>query len=162
MLNKRTIKKFYRKHRMLPTYILAVVLTALLVVIFAYPFVVKAQLLNPEGPKTNVMVVDIQPLPTPTPKVWNKKAIEDYIKEKFGKDSERALAIVRCESNFNTNAINLNSGHSLDRGIWQINHKYQPQVSMSCAFDPKCSTDEAYKIYLKNHGFGAWVCNEKI
>lgn len=79
-----------------------------------------------------------------------------------GIDPYEAYAIVNCESRWNSEAINSatnNGGNGEDLGIFQINTKFQPQVKPSCSLDYKCATEEAIKIYKKNHNsWGAWSC----
>ena len=82
--------------------------------------------------------------------------IENYIRQKFGKDGERAVKVSFCESGTDPTKFNLNKGHSLDRGLFMINAKYHPEVTTECAFNARCAVDAAYNIYVKNHGFGAW------
>ena len=86
--------------------------------------------------------------------------IEQYILHKFGKDGKKALAIAYCESGLNTEAINLNGGKSLDRGIFQLNTVHN-HITSECAFNAKCNIDAAYNLYLKQ-GFNPWVCAKKI
>lgn len=83
--------------------------------------------------------------------------------------TNRAIAVAVCwaESRFNDQAINENkvvdpeTGEervdSIDRGLMQINSKWQPQVSEACAFDPICNLVEAHKIYVgRGYRFTAW------
>ena len=49
-----------------------------------------------------------------------------------------------------------------DRGIFQINRKWHPEVSDKCAFDYKCNTKEAIRIIKEWNGYGAWVCSRLI
>lgn len=72
-----------------------------------------------------------------------------------------ALSIVKCESNFDSWAIGVNSG-SLDLGIWQTNTKYQ-DISRECAFDLYCQTRWIMdNIYLKQGNWNAWTCSRKL
>jgi hypothetical protein len=70
----------------------------------------------------------------------------------------KAVAVALAESGGYTEATNTNSDGSIDRGLWQLNNKYQPQVSDACAFDPACATREAYKIYRdRSYTFNPWA-----
>lgn len=99
---------------------------------------------------------------------------EEYIKYKFGEDADKAFLLLKgdgspnaCAENRNldTNAINYNwtkvegVWSSRDRGIFQINDKFHPSVTDSCAFDFKCNIDYAYRMFVNdNHTFVRWTC----
>lgn len=91
--------------------------------------------------------------------------IKDYICYVFKDDCETALKVVQCESGFNEESFNLNKGHSLDVGIWQINmyyHGHKKQCNVKDMFDPYKNTDCAYSIYLDSgNSFNPWVCYSK-
>jgi len=82
--------------------------------------------------------------------------IENYIRNKFGKDGERALKIAKCESGLRVDAVGINTNKTYDRGIFQLNSIHS-KITNKCAFDSKCNIDAAYNIYLKQ-GFRPWVC----
>lgn len=72
-----------------------------------------------------------------------------------------ALAIFWAESHLDDQAIyeNMVNGavDSVDRGLAQLNSKWQSQVTDECAFDPVCNLAEAYKIYVgRSNTFSAW------
>ena len=98
----------------------------------------------------------VMPTPTPIP-----DTPQEYIKYKFGEDYQRAYEIVECESKWDERAFNDNStwgGVGQDRGLWQINNVYHP-VTVECAYDYKCSTDYAYRMYINdNKTFVRWTC----
>ena len=51
-----------------------------------------------------------------------------------------AVAVAKAESNFRANATNTaGNSHGVDRGLWQINSYYHPNVSDACAFSPSCN-----------------------
>ena len=87
--------------------------------------------------------------------------VKQYVYEKFGDDYPKAFKIIECESRWNLRALNNNEtwgGIGQDRGLWQINNKFHP-ISDSCAYDYKCSTDYAYKMYKNNnYSFIRWTC----
>jgi hypothetical protein len=70
-----------------------------------------------------------------------------------------ALAIIRAESGRNPDAVNTvgNEPPSRDRGLWQINDHWHPEVTDECAFDPACSTAYAYKLSRGGTDFQPWV-----
>lgn len=99
--------------------------------------------------------------------VENAKAIEiitweDEVRsilERSGINVDFADRLIQCESTWNPEAIHYNKG-SVDRGLWQINSFFHPEVSKECAFDPACSTVESIKI-IKSRGWSEWSCVSK-
>ena len=67
-----------------------------------------------------------------------------------------AVAVALAESSGRTDATNFNhdSHHSEDRGLWQINSYWHPEVSSSCAFDASCNARSAKTIA---HGGSNWT-----
>ena len=63
-----------------------------------------------------------------------------------------AVAVAMAESSCNPSATGQNPG-SIDRGLWQINNVYHPEVSDACAYQSQCNADAAWNI--SNHG-GNW------
>ncbi len=66
------------------------------------------------------------------------------------------LAISQAESGFNTVARGVNTDGSVDRGLYQINNRYHPEVSDSCAYDPVCSSQAAFRISNSGRSFTPW------
>lgn len=82
--------------------------------------------------------------------------VKSLLKE-YGVNVEYATKIIQCESSWNPKAFHQNKG-SIDRGLWQLNSYFHPEVSKDCAYDTACSTIEAIRI-IKSKGFGEWVCS---
>jgi hypothetical protein len=92
-----------------------------------------------------------------------KTTVEREIERVFGKYSARAKKVAYCESKFNPKALWTNKDGSRDRGPWQINDRYHPHVSDACAYDVKCSTAYAWRMFENdNYTFRRWVCNQKV
>lgn len=53
--------------------------------------------------------------------------------------------IARCESGFNPNAKLVNSPTSIDRGLYQWNNKYHPEITDAIAYNPEQNTILACK-----------------
>lgn len=65
--------------------------------------------------------------------------IEELIKEiaqKEGVDADLAIKVAKCESGLKPKAVHINQEGSKDRGLYQINDKYHPEVTDEQAFDP--------------------------
>lgn len=74
---------------------------------------------------------------------------------------EYLVRLADCESRFDQYATNMNGGHSLDRGVFQINAKYHPEVSNECAFDIKCATEWTMKM-IEAGKQKQWMCDKII
>jgi len=59
-----------------------------------------------------------------------------------------AIAVASAESSLNPSAklVNSDQWHSVDRGLYQINDHWHPEVSDSCAYDATCNTRAALSI----------------
>lgn len=77
----------------------------------------------------------------------------------FGKDCAIALAIMRAESHYRHDALNINSNGTADIGCFQINtiHLAKIDTSNLNLFNCQDSAKAAYAIYKQQKGFGAWV-----
>ncbi|MEQ0565393.1 FG-GAP-like repeat-containing protein [Amycolatopsis sp. NEAU-NG30] len=62
-----------------------------------------------------------------------------------GENFVTAVAVAMAESRCDPLARGANPD-SLDRGLWQINDKYHPEVSDACAYDAQCNANAAYRI----------------
>jgi len=54
-----------------------------------------------------------------------------------------------------TNSVGNTPAGSVDRGMWQFNSHWHPEVTDTCAFDPACSTAAAHALWLKS-GWSPW------
>lgn len=55
-------------------------------------------------------------------------------------DPDLAVRVARCESSLNPKARNVNRLGSVDRGLYQWNDRYHPEVSEHCADNVECAT----------------------
>lgn len=60
--------------------------------------------------------------------------------ESEGIEPELALAVAHCEGGMNPYAINKNNNGSMDRGLYQFNDLYHPEITDEMAFDPAQAT----------------------
>jgi hypothetical protein len=65
----------------------------------------------------------------------NEAIIRQIAKEECV-DPDLAVRVATCESSLNHKAKNVNTGGSIDRGLYQINSKWHPEVTEAEAFDP--------------------------
>lgn len=95
----------------------------------------------------------------PTMKEWilNQVALA-------GLNVDIADKIIECESNWkpDAHAVNWNNKKGVDRGLWQISSLFHKEVSNKCAYDYKCATKEAIRIYKGRGNWSAWSCNRII
>lgn len=54
-------------------------------------------------------------------------------------DPNLALKVAKCESGLRPNAKNINAPDSIDRGLYQINSKWHPEVTDEQAYNPEFS-----------------------
>lgn len=71
------------------------------------------------------------------------RSIEQTIRaicEQEGVDPDLGVRVAKCESGLVSTATNTNRDGSLDRGCFQINNKYHPEVTETQAFDVDFAT----------------------
>lgn len=73
-----------------------------------------------------------------------------------------AVAVALAESSCNPNAQGHNGptsgcpNGSTDRGLWQINNCYHPEVSNACAYQIQCNADAAFRISSGGTNWTPW------
>lgn len=73
-----------------------------------------------------------------------------------------AMRVAMCESGLDPEARNLIQGKGIDRGLYQWNSYYHPEISDRCAYDIECSTKEfckavrAGKLWWWNPSRACW------
>lgn len=85
-----------------------------------------------------------------------KERISRYIREVFGADGEKMLAIAKCESGLNPKAINWGDAEITgmpSHGIFQLNMPYNEQL-----FDWKYNIDIAYYNFYLKRSLQPWSC----
>jgi len=68
-----------------------------------------------------------------------------------------AVAVCMAESSGSCSAKYVNSGGSIDRGLWQINDYWHPEVSDSCAYDCSCNGKGALSISSSGNNWSPWA-----
>jgi hypothetical protein len=66
-------------------------------------------------------------------------------------DPDLACRVAKCESSLNPNATNTNTDGSIDRGLFQINSKWHPEVTADQAFNAEFSTRFFCKAFKEGH-----------
>lgn len=130
----------------------------LCLIAFAAPTYVAIQIERDQFQVAEVHAQTVKEIPM---KEWVLKTVEEA-----GIDPYEAYVIISCESRWNPEnrgiVIQKNGVKSVDRGLWQLNDFHQKQISNSCAYDYKCATTEAIKIYKSWGSWGAWVCSKQL
>lgn len=88
--------------------------------------------------RINYIATDGEEKPEST-NLTTEETIRKIAKEE-GVDPELAVKVARCESSLNPTALNMNATGSRDRGIFQINDKWHPEVTDDEAFNVEFST----------------------
>lgn len=68
-----------------------------------------------------------------------------------------ATALALEESGGWTQAVNTNADGTKDRGLWQFNTKWHPEVSDAAAFDPKRAAVEAFRVSKGGTDWSQWA-----
>lgn len=96
-------------------------------------------------------------------KTLTKKDVEILIRsvaKMESVDPDLAVRVAKCESDLNPEAINVNAKGSRDRGIFQINDKWHPEITDAMAFDIFSSTQFFCKAF-KNGNLSWWDASKK-
>ena len=100
----------------------------------------------------------------PIPKYDTETKIKQYIETSFkqaGLDGKKAVKIAYLESGFKVNSKHINSTNSIDRGIFQLNNRWHPEVSDECAYNLQCNVSEAIRI-ARDSGWQQWSTNRLV
>ncbi len=68
-----------------------------------------------------------------------------------------ATAVAKAESGFRPTITNTaGNAHGIDRGLWQINSYWHPEVSAACALSASCNARAAARISSKGTKWSQW------
>jgi len=84
---------------------------------------------------------------------------ESIIRELGGDRTDYLLALAMCESSMRPDVRG--EVDSRDRGLFQINSRWNPDVTDECAFDVRCATNWTIGELEAGRAW-KWVCNDKI
>jgi len=68
-----------------------------------------------------------------------------------GVDPDLALRVAKCESGLDPSAKNINTNGSIDRGLFQWNNRWHPEITDEVAFDIEKSTRVFCKAFKEGH-----------
>ena len=68
-----------------------------------------------------------------------------------------AVAVAKAESGFRPTITNTaGNTHGIDRGLWQINSYWHPNVTAACAFSPSCNARAMVRISSTGTKWSPW------
>jgi hypothetical protein len=68
-----------------------------------------------------------------------------------------AVAVAKAESGFRPTITNTaGNAHGIDRGLWQINSYWHPNVTAACAFSPSCNARAMARISSNGTKWSPW------
>ena len=74
------------------------------------------------------------------------------------------IELAKCESSLNPDATNINQSkthYSIDRGLYQINSQYHPEIAPEQAYNPEFATIWAIHRVATGYQY-EWACNRLI
>lgn len=119
----------------------------------------------PEPDFVPVPIMNEEPAPEPEPEpepapAYASGSVEDIIARHFGRATQKAIAVARCESTLNPSAVSPGGGN---HGLFQINNVHAgnwPSVTgtpWSSRYDAEANTVFAKWLY-DQQGWGPWAC----
>ena len=68
-----------------------------------------------------------------------------------------AIAVAKAESGFRATITNTQgNSHGIDRGLWQINSYWHPEISAACALSPSCNARGMVAISSRGTKWSPW------
>lgn len=89
----------------------------------------------------------------------NEATLYDILGPIFGSNWKKATAIVMAESGGDTHARNVNSDGSVDRGAFQINSRWHPEVPDAVCYNIGLAARAAYIISKRGTDWSQWATN---
>lgn len=75
----------------------------------------------------------------------------------YGSRIATAVAVAKAESGFRPTITNTaGNAHGIDRGLWQINSYWHPEVSKDCALSASCNARAAARISTWGRYWSQW------
>lgn len=83
--------------------------------------------------------------------------IPTVIAEVFGDRAAVALCVAGAESGWRPDAVNVNDDGSRDRGVFQINSRWHPDIPEREAFNPHANALHAHRLSEGGADWSAWA-----
>jgi hypothetical protein len=100
---------------------------------------------------------DAEQTPTPGDDQLSLRQLRRLTRDLGFRKPRVAAAIAMAESSGDPLAVGINrKPRSRDRGLFQINSRWHPEVSDRCAFDVRCNAEEAYRISEGGRDWRPW------
>lgn len=117
-------------------------------------------------PVPNVPVEPPQPIIVPPKYLWDTQVNIIHSMRMIGDEfflsvlqKDLLCDICRCESGFKLTAKLVNSPTSIDRGLFQWNNKYHPEITDAIAYDPEKATRLACQAIKSGKNY--WPASQK-
>jgi len=162
-------KTCYNKKVPLGVTIMNSIRKTILILVLLIPFTIYAtsEMTASEGEKVGVIQTTNKDIVSEELKgevyKLQKNPVRQEIQRVFGSNWRLAYAIMMSESSGRVEVTNTNTRNcgrtgelSIDRGLFQINDCWHPDVSIDCAFDMKCNIKEAYRISNGGTNWQPW------
>lgn len=163
-LNKKSkFKTALRFWKFLTALIIAIALAVYIMVLGSIQFGKQLFSMTAYAPTHKVYAQEkVDPTPTPT----QHEEIRAYVKEVFGKDSDKAFLVLSCENNaLNPSAVNTagnSPAGSRDTGVFQINEYWQ-KTQYKFLLNWKVNVEIAHQLFEENgKSFKLWTCGRKL
>jgi hypothetical protein len=91
-----------------------------------------------------------------------RDAVPALIRATFGEQATAALCVAGSESSWNPRALNVNDDGSEDRGLFQINSRWHPDVSDAQAYDLVANVHYAHALSLGGMDWSAWAETTRV
>ena len=105
-------------------------------------------------------VVEPEPTQVPPSNYAKEGEVERLIRERFGDEADKALAVAKCESNFRPSAIGDRNLNPASYGIFQI-RAFPGRPSPEELLDAEYNIDYAYHLW-QTQGWAPWTCARKL
>ena len=74
-----------------------------------------------------------------------------------------AFKVIDCENKkWDAETVYVNTDKSLDIGLFQLNSKWHPYISIMDKFDWKKNIDYAIQLRLKDGSYRQWTCGKNL
>jgi len=93
----------------------------------------------------------VKKVSTATPNTGVNESIIRKVAKEQCVDPDLAVRVAKCESNLDEKAKHVNTDGSADRGLFQINTKWHPEISDEVAYNPILAAEFFCKAFKEGH-----------